>query len=188
MINEEILKYTVSRMFLVPLLNIGRVTLSNLQFINSFLYNAETEDSYETDVVYLLFKPNNTESFNSFVDAERDRGMCILEELDYPDGYIVLCYELPKQFKEDYKTVWEGKYSETSDEYKKSIPKILSYLDKTGTKVNEISLQHMIFRKDENLRKSWESYLQIEFEDKNQELWEKPNIEMETFKIENFIK
>ena len=46
----------------------------------------------------------------------------------------------------------------------------------------------MIFSKDEGLRKNWEEYLQIEFEDKNQELWEKPNMEMETFKIENFIK
>ena len=187
MINEEILKYTPSSLFLVPLLNIGRTTLSNLQFINSFLYNGESEDNYETDIIYLLFKPNKPEEFNSFVDDERDRSMCILEELDYPDGLIMLCYELPKQFKEDYTTIWEGRYSETSSEYKKSIPKIVSYFN-NGTKVNEISLQHMIFSKDENLRKAWENFLHMEFEDKNQELWEKPTIVKETFKLENYIK
>lgn len=184
MINPEVLKWTASNLFLVPLLQIGRPKLINMGFINSYLIHGESDAVYE-NAIHLLFKPVSKENFNNFLQEERERGAPIVNEEDYPEGLVLVTYLLPKEYESDYALIWEGKYSKTSDAYQKSIPAYIKYIKK-GVPVKEVTIQYMILTRHESLRKHWEKELDVAIEEGN-ELWAKPTKEKETFKLSNHI-
>lgn len=184
-ISKEIRNWTVSNLFLVPILKIGRGKLQNLGFINSYLFNDEDPDEiYPDNSIHLLFCPKSTEKFNDFMLAERDSENDVIEERDYPGGFILVTYRLPKRFEKDYALIWDGKYSKTSEEYQSCIPAMVKYTKKNGVSVTDMTLQHMVFKKYEPLRRNWEQEFNVQMDDE-QELWTKPTIESETFKLLN---
>lgn len=189
-VNDSLLERTVSNIFMVPLLKIGRGTLDSHDFINSFQYNAEEFVVYE-GVLHLLFQPPHIDRFNQFVDDEKARTAAFVCRLDYPNNLVILVYQLPPRFKKDYEKIWNGKFSEVSESYKAAIPAIGNRLLEDGDKViSEVTLQHMVFNKMEVLKNIWEQRFDVVM-DHDQELWTIPTIERETFKFkdyENFTK
>lgn len=174
------MRWSVSNLFLVPLLNVGRNRLDRHGFINSYMFNQEEALEYES-ALHLLFMPPDMVDFNDFLEEERERRAVILDEHDYPGGYILLSYELPKRFKRDYQLIMEGRFSETSAAYKNAIPAVVKAKENNIIK-SQTSLQHMVFNKDVELRHSWEKMLDVTLHE-DQELWSKPVIDKETFKI-----
>lgn len=183
MIDDALLKRTVSNMFMVPLLKIGRPILDEHGLINSFLYNAEEDVVYE-NALHLLFNPPSIDGFNLFVTREKGKNPAFIDELDYPGGLVILVYQLPPKFKADYDKIWEGRYSELSESYKSAIPSIMQM--KEGNRViNSLTLQHMVFGKLDVLKVHWETRFNVTMEN-DQELWTKPTIETETFKLADY--
>lgn len=183
-ISDEMRQWTVSNMLIVPILGIGRIKLGKYGFINSFLFNEEEEVVYE-NVIYLLFNPPSIEQFNQFLFEERERGVNIVQEIDYPGNYVMIVYKLPDKFKGDYALIWEGKYSQLSADYKKIIPSTIRYTKANGFTSTDKTIQHMLFDKDPVLRKFWEEELNVIMDNK-QELWTLPTKEKETFKLKNY--
>lgn len=183
MINEEVVNWTVSNLFLVPLLNIGRSKLNKLGFVNSYLYNGEEDVLYE-DAIHLLFKPDDLNHINQFILVENRRHYLIIDEHDYPGGLVLLTYKLPERYREDYKKIWEGKYSEVSSDFKNSIPSMVKYINSKGVSVTNMTVQHMIIERYQPLKKYWEDKFSVVMDD-DQELWTKPTLESETFKLKN---
>lgn len=183
MIDDELLKRTVSNMFMVPLLKIGRPILEEHGLINSFLLNAEEDVVYE-NALHLLFSPPNIDRFNLFVALQKTKNTAFINELDYPGNLVVLVYQLPSKFKADYEKIWQGKFSEVSEEYKASIPSIIQLKEGNRT-TNNLTIQHMVFGKLEVLRTHWEIRFNVTMEN-DQELWTKPTIETETFKLADY--
>jgi hypothetical protein len=184
LVNNDLRSWSVSNLFLVPLLNIGRPRLDKLGFINSYLYNSEEED-YPKNSIHLLFQPKSIEAFNDFILDERQAGNSIIDEKDYPGNLVMVTYSLPKRFEKDYKLIWEGRYSETSSAYQKSIPEVVKFVKKTGVSATDMTIQHMIFKKYEPLKRFWEEELDVVIGD-DQELWTKPTIKTETFKLSDY--
>jgi hypothetical protein len=85
---------------------------------------------------------------------------------------------LNKKWKRDYDLVMKGEYSKTSFLFQEAIPKVVKIL-KNGLHRDEMSLQHKIFRKSEDLRKYWEEELNISLP-KDVEYWEGWTEERET--------
>jgi len=174
------MRWNVSNLFLVPLLNIGRNRLDKHGFINSYILNQEEELDYESDRHQFLM-PQNMGDVKDFKEDEKERRAVILDEHDYPGGFILLTYELPKRFKRDYQLILQGKFSKTSEAYRSAIPAVVK------TKSNNVitstaSLQHMVFNKDAALKQFWEKMFDVTMEE-DQELWTCPTVEQETFKI-----
>jgi hypothetical protein len=177
-------KKTITSIFFVPTLKIGREKLQNNDFFNAYVKDGIREVQYENSV-YLVFKPKNTEKFHLFLQNERDRTSSLIDDYDYGNGYIVLVYKLNMKFANDFEKIKEGKYSKTSKEFQELFPKTVKVLV-GGFRQDDISLQYRIFNKTEDLKKYWEDKLDVIFPE-DIELWSVFDIEKETLTPEKLI-
>jgi hypothetical protein len=106
----------------------------------------------------------------------------LLDDYDYEDGFVVVVYTLDNKWKTDILLIKEGQYSKTSQEFQEQFPKVIKLM-KNNLHRDEISLQHRIFKKSEDLRQYWEDKIDISF-DANMEVWEGFNIENEVLDLD----
>ena len=153
-------KHTITSIFIVPTLSIGKDKLLDNGFVNGYIKDNKRDIQYE-NAVYLLFKPENLDKFRNFLDNEYERTKSIIDDYDYEDGYVVVVYEINPRLKGDVELVKQGKYSQTSPAFQGSFPKVVQ-IKKNGLRRDEISLQYRVFNKTEDLVKFWEDKLGIE--------------------------
>ena len=177
-------KKTITSVFIIPTLKIGKERLVDNGYINGYIKDEERDVQYQ-NAVYILFKPKKMDLFRDFLDEEYARTTQIVDDYDYPDGFVVLVYNLDEKFKKDFLLVKEGLYSKTSKEFQAQFPKIVK-LFKNGLHKDEISLQYRVFNKTEDLKKYWEEKLGVEFDD-TMEVWDGFNIDKESLNL-NKIK
>jgi len=172
------LERTITTIFIVPTLGIDREELKNNGFVNGYIKDGQRDVQYN-NAVYLLFLPKNLIKFKKFLDELYERSdSLVIDDYDYAKDHIVIVCNLNKKWKRDYDLVMKGEYSKTSFLFQESIPKVVMIL-KNGLHRDEMSLQHKIFRKSEDLRKYWEEELNISLP-KNVEYWEGWTEERET--------
>jgi hypothetical protein len=162
------IKKTITSIFMVPTLKVGKEKLVDNNFINAYSKDGRKDVQYE-NAVYLLFKPNSLDKFKEFLDGEYERTKDIIDDYDYEDGYVVVVYALNDKFKRDFKLIRQGKYSTTSPEFQALFPKIVK-IKKNGLHKDEISLQYRVFNKTEDLRVFWQEKFDVEFDD-DMEVW-----------------
>lgn len=162
------LKKNITSIFMVPTLKINRENLKVNGFINGYVKDVRRDVQYE-NCIYVLFRPENIETFRDFLDTEYERTKSIIDDYDYEDGFVVLVYQLDKKFKRDFDLVKQGKYSKTSPEFQELFPRIIK-IKKDGYSRDEVSLQYRIFNKTEDLKTYWEEKIGIMF-DEDMEIW-----------------
>jgi hypothetical protein len=162
-------KKTITSIFFVPTLKIGKERLTKHGYINGYQKDTTGDHSYD-DCIYILFKPEEMDSFRDFLEEEYDRTKSIIDDYDYEGGYVVVVYKLNPKFKKDFELVKKGKYSKTSSDFQALFPKVIK-INKNGYNKDEISLQYRVFNKTEDLKTYWEEKLGVEF-DENMELWD----------------
>jgi hypothetical protein len=161
-------KHTITSIFIVPTLSIGKDKLLDNGFVNGYIKDNKRDIQYE-NAVYLLFKPENLDKFRNFLDNEYERTKSIIDDYDYEDGYVVVVYEINPRLKGDVELIKQGKYSQTSPAFQGSFPKVVQ-IKKNGLRRDEISLQYRVFNKTEDLVKFWEDKLGIELPE-DVEVW-----------------
>lgn len=179
---------TITSIFIVPTLQVPKDALKNNGFINGYIIDKTKDVQYE-NAVYLLFKPNCLDKFREFLENEYERTKQIIEDYDYDKGYVVVVYKLNENLKEDFDLIKQGKYSKTSDNFKKLFPKEIQIKDNKGFLKNELSLQYRIFNKTEDLVDFWEKKLGVDLQSisgENFEVWEGFDMKRETLNIKNF--
>jgi hypothetical protein len=180
-------KKTVTAIFMVPPLKIGRDSLKKMGFINAFVGDNDRDIQYG-NAVYLLFKPKNLKEFKEFLDEEYERTNNIIDDYDYDGGFVVVVYKLDSRFIKDYNLVKKGKYSKTSGLFQQEFSKSVKIDTSDGVK-EEISLQYRIFNKTQDLKDFWEKKLGISFEP-DQEVWPGFDEEKEVLtisKLESYV-
>jgi len=178
-------KKNVTSLFIVPTLNINKDNIKNNNFINGYVKDLRRDVHYE-NAIYLLFKPDNFDRFREFVSYEYENNNLILDDYDYEDGFVVLVYQLNKEYTEDYKLVRKGQYSKTSSKFQQAFPKVVKIM-KSGLHRDEISIQFRIFRKTEDLYKYWEKRIGMDFDD-DMEVWEGFDPIVETLNLDKLKK
>lgn len=178
-------KKTITSIFIVPTLKINKELLMDNGFINGYIKDENKELNYENSVC-VLFKPNNLDKFRTFLDGEYERTKSIIEDYDYEGGYVVVVYQLDKNFKNDFTLIKKGLYSKTSPEFQKLFPKIIK-IKKDGMQKDEVSLQYMIFNRTPLLIEFWENKLGVTFDDQ-QEIWHAFILEDETLNINKILE
>lgn len=163
------IKKTITSIFIVPTLSIGREKLVDNGYINGYIKDGGREVQYE-NAVYLLFKPSNLDKFKEFLDEEYERTKQIIDDYDYEDGCVVVVYQLNPKLIDDVELIKQGKYSKTSSKFQEIFPKVVK-IKKNYLQKDEISLQYRVFNKTEDLKQFWEDKLGVEF-DSDMEVWE----------------
>lgn len=160
--------------FLLPVTGHQRKDLLKHGFIEAYLDDKNHEPHYR-NAVYLLFKPEDMESLQSFIDKEYRLRNDILEDYDYSGGYVVVVYKIPQKYIDDYKLFLEGKYSKFSEQYKRLFPEMAETTNKAGDKEMMYTVPYLVFVKGKPIKEYWENKLGVKL-DKDMEYWSVPNI------------
>ena len=161
-------KHTITSIFIVPTLSIGRGKLIDNGFVNGYIKDGKRDIQYE-NAVYLLFKPTDLDKFREFLDGQYEKTKSIIDDYDYEDGYVVVVYEINPRLKNDVELVKQGKYSQTSKKFQEIFPKVVK-IRKNGLSRDEVSLQFRVFNKTEDLVQFWEDKLGVELPE-DVEVW-----------------
>jgi hypothetical protein len=175
------IKKTITSIFIVPTLSIGKEKLVDNGFINGYIKDGNREVQYDNSI-YILFKPENLDKFKEFLDEEYERTKSIVDDYDYENGYVVVVYQLNSKLDKDIELIKQGKYSQTSPKFQEIFPKIVK-LKRNGLLKDEVSLQYRIFNKTKDLIQFWEDKLDVEFDD-SYEVWDGFFEENETLNLD----
>jgi hypothetical protein len=133
---------TTSTLFLVWPLGLDEKTQLTTGFRRAYLKDKDREYDRD-DVVFCLFRPKNKVAFEQWLAAQDSSGAAI-DDYDLGLNYVVVVMVFPKALIPDMKLVLEGKYSQTSEAFKATVPKVHLGPDKDPTiawqvchKVNE---------------------------------------------------
>lgn len=162
------IKKTITSIFIVPTLSIGKERLADNGFINGYVKDSRRDVQYENSI-YLLFKPEDLDKFRVFLDSEYERTKQIIDDYDYEEGYVVVVYQLSPRISADIELIKSGKYSKTSSKFQQIFPKIIKIIV-NGRSKDELSLQYRVFNKTKDLRKFWEEKIGMELDD-DMEVW-----------------
>jgi hypothetical protein len=177
-------KHTITSIFIVPTLSIGKEKLIDNGFVNGYIKDGMRDTQYE-NAVYILFKPENLDKFRVFLVGEYERTKSIIDDYDYEDGYVVVVYEINPKLKNDIELIKQGKYSKTSPAFQGIFPKVVQ-IKKKGLRRDEISLQYRVFNKTDDLVQFWEDKLGMQLPE-DLEVWHGFFEEFETLDL-NKIK
>lgn len=161
-------RMTITSIFMVATLKIPGDKLRENNFLNAYSKDDMREVQYK-DAIYLLFKPDDLDKFRYFLDGEYERTKQIIDDYDYPNGFVVVVYKLNMNFSDDFNLVRQGKYSKTSKLFQSQFPRTLT-ININGMDREEVSLQYRVFNKTKDLIRFWEEKFDVTL-DKDQEIW-----------------
>lgn len=188
---DELFKFNCSTLFLLLPLGLNRSKVSEFGFKSAYIRDVSKEVEY-SNPVFLLFKPDDNLMFQAFVDSEYVRvnphteTNDLIEDYDHEGGYVVLLYQFPEEFKDDYERFLHGEYSKFSKKFKSVYPKVMKVKLPDGRVDEVIGTQYKIIHKgnrkleeeiektgDMDIKKELEARLDIILDD-DSELWESP--------------
>ena len=102
------IKKTITSIFIVPTLSIGKERLLDNGYINGYIKDNRKEVQYE-NCVYILFRPENLDKFKDFLDEEYERTKSIIDDYDYEDGFVVVVYVLNVRLTDDISLIKQGR-------------------------------------------------------------------------------
>lgn len=193
---QEIQKKTCATIFLLPGIGLKRQELMKRGFISAYI-DDELHDVHYERAVYLLYKPQQIEEFQKFLEEEYKRTPLLVEDYDYQGGYVVTVYKFPEEFIKEYDLFLKGKYSKFRKKYVELFPTRVKVYDNSSDTVKEkLSLQYHIFNRTNALRKFWEEKLGYgphsigdhQELPEDLEYWSMPNIIKETLNINELWK
>ena len=152
------LEKTITSIFMVPTLNVPKNKLKQNGFINGYIDDVNKEDK-NNNCVYLLFLPKDLSKFQTFLESEYERTKYIVEDYDYPKGYVVIIYKLNYKYQLDFDLVKLGKYSKTSKEFQELFPIKIDIVNENNQLISHESLQYKIFNKTDDLKEYWQELL-----------------------------
>lgn len=200
---DALFKHNCSTLFLLYPLGLERRKLIEFGFRSAYISDTGKDTDYENPV-FLLFKPEDITMFQAFVDSEYVRvnphteTFDLREDYDQDKGYVVLLYQFPDEFKEDYEKFLEGKYSKFSAKFKETYPKMIKIKQASGLIRDVISTQYKIIhntkkireevaeRNELDIKEELEKRLGVTFSN-DMEVWQMPG-EKDILKIEEIIK
>lgn len=184
--NNQKITRTKASLFLLQGIGLSIKAIKGEGFINAYIGNNDSTKPHYSGCIYLLFKPERKQEFDEmFIGSEYMRTEYLIDEYDYPDGYVVLVYRFPPQYERDMKLFLNGKYSQFSAEYKNLFSMSIDSEDEVG-EFTQHSFYYHVFNKTKQLAKYWKDKLDVDI-DPEGEYWNQPVFEDEVLDIKKFI-
>ena len=178
---DQLYKHTNSSRFLLRGIGLDGERLEVIGLINVYIDDKNHEPHYE-DSLYLLFHPKDLAFLERFLAQERERTHLLIEEYDYPQGYVVAVYKFPSEYMREYRLFIEGKYSRFSEKYIALFP----MRRKKGNEEIPTIWDH-VFHKTKYMKEYWEEKVGQPIDEAG-EYWSIPDREKETLDIYQFYK
>jgi hypothetical protein len=173
-IEDNIIKYTRTTRFLMPLIGVSELELKKLS--PEILINAHIKSKEEKLIYIILNKKNNLELLNDFLQNQNFNENFV-DYIEEEDEFIVI-YKLQEHFYSDYDKILTGQYSKTSDSFKEIITRIYGY--KSNEECHLPSIYDALYPTDKK-RKMYAKFLDVDHTLLN-EISSIPNLEYEIYK------
>lgn len=175
---------TKSVFFLLPLTLVPKTYFNNARAIYALNSHKPGLDHH----VFVLFEKDQIEDYelSRFQNFNTYHSNTYHSTEDFGE-FVLITFEIPSDYHKDHKRFLKGKYSKFSEKAKNAIGNhfLFRVKDDNG-KVVDSALFKVLFPKNED-RESLATTLGIQL-DENCEIFDSPNLELETFNINNFYK
>lgn len=173
-------KRTKTTLFMLPTIFPNNSLISTEYFVNAFIDDTKFKHSLN-GVIFILFKtdPKNYK-WQMLAQKLRSKTEYVLEYFCgmQDDKYLIMMvFKVPDKYTNEYQYFIDGKYSKFSENYKKLFPRHV-YDERAQPK--ESTIWQALY-KSEELRKSMENFLGVEFAPED-ELWGKPEPKFEVYR------
>lgn len=173
-------KFTKTTQFLLPSIELKITSKVLKYFVNAFLTDVAYEHEYDNPL-FLLFKYAKSKEWDeTYKELKANKNYRVDYNAGSKDGWdlIMLVYEVPSTYKEDYLNFKKGKYSQFSIAYKEKFPRFIT----TNNKREEATIWKII-HKDKSLKEQLEKELNISpgVLDDDDELWDIPRKDTEFY-------
>lgn len=173
-IEDNIIKYTRTTRFLMPLIGVSELELKKLS--PEVLINAHIKSKEEKIIYVILNKEINLLLLQDFI-ANQNFNENFVDYIEEEDEFILI-YRLQEHFYEDYNKIIQGQYSKTSDPFKQIITRI--YGSKSNQECHLPSIYDALYPTDKK-RKMYAKFLDVHHTLLN-EVSSIPNLEYEIYK------
>ena len=177
--------FTKTSLFILQMLGYKYITMPPY-FVNAFIGDADHEASVEHPIFILckidIALAHRDHTWITF-EKKLQNNPCFLYKyyvgIDKNTGFDLVMYvfDIPELYKEDYLHFLEGKYSKFTKEYKAIFPRLTVIGGKS-----EPSIHFKAIEKDPDLKLQIEKILDT-YLDEEAELWPKPDLKREIFRI-----
>lgn len=182
----KILKLTTSKQdetksvfFLLPLTLVPKTYFNNARAIYALNSHKPELDHH----VFILFEKDQIEDY----ELSRFQNFNTYHSTEDFGEFVLITFELPSDYHKDHKRFLKGKYSKFSEKAKNAIGNHTSFRVKdTNGKVVDSVIFKILFPKNED-REYLSDLLGVQL-DENCEIFDSPNLDLETFNINNFYK
>lgn len=170
---------TKSVFFLLPLTLVPKTYFNNARAIYALNSHKPELDHH----VFILFEKDKIENYEMY----RFQNFNTYHSTEDFGEFVLITFEIPSDYHKDHKRFLKGKYSKFSEKAKNAIGNhfLFRVKDDNG-KVVDSALFKVLFPKNED-RESLATTLGVQL-DENCEIFDSPNLELETFNINNFYK
>lgn len=176
-IQNDVITYTKTTRFLMPLVGISEFNLEKVQY--KLLINTYIKSLDEQLICVVLNKLDYPEESNNFINLQ-NLNEHFVDYIEEEEEYILI-YQIPNHFKSDYDLILNGKYSKTSEPYKQILIRIYGY-----TKNEKCRLATVYDCLYPTIEKKKQIASDFEVDYKNiEEVSSKPDITYELFKPVN---
>lgn len=176
LISLKNLKATKTTDFILPLFGYTKAFYAEY-LVNAYLGDVDLNyfDEYK---VYIVISNHRMQSQHMRIENTLKEMDEFIDYYDVLDGRMsVFVMNVPEEFKKDYESFLDGKYSQFSKEAKIKVLKGRS----------EKSAMPYIFNKSKNLKEYWETKMETEVPI-GMEVWPILSIKQELFNKNNFLK
>lgn len=159
--------------FMLPSLELTISTLVIKAFVNAYMDDANYEHEF-TCPIFLLFKIKNNKDWSIIYDQLIINKNYILDyncgSNEQNEDLVMVVFEVPERFKEDYFKFKLSRYSKFSKDYKKKFPQFIAVNNK-----KEETVIWQVINKSEKLKREMENDLLLPFGylDEQDEIWGK---------------
>lgn len=179
-------KRTKTTLFMLQTIFPNNSLMATEYFVNAFM----DDDGYKHLIkraIFILFKvePRNTK-WMMLAQKLRSKPEFVLEYFcGMQDGkhLMMMVFQVPERWSQEYEKFIDGKYSKFSDDYKKLFPQF-TYNEKA------LPIESTIWRvvhKSDALKKEVENYFSVAF-DPEDELWGMPELKFEVYRYDGTDK
>lgn len=169
--------------FILPILELNRKTLSSkFNLVNTYLGNHLLDKEYK-NCIHLIFdtKSKYNPEFNSYLDTVLTKHEYFLETYETEGvGDFGVVFFIDEDFNHILKLFKEGSYSKFPEEF------IDTFFKKYNER-GELSQEHKIFTKHEDIKKYQENKTNEKFTE-DMEVWSKPLPEKEIYMFNSNIE
>lgn len=180
-------KFSKTSQFMVPAIGINITNKAVFKyFSNAYLTDMQHKHDYVRPI-FILFSVDDFEEKdwkNVYTTLTKLPNFITEYDVGVQDGayLVMMVFQVPEKFENDYVNFKLGRYSQFSEEYKKKFPE---FLDKEKKKKN---IHWQIIHKDEDLKRIVEEEFNMEYGELDRptmwrgnlypaavEIWDKPN-------------